>query len=85
MVLLFFYNSANNNEGRYFCEEQSFTIHSVGKPGFFSLNTSALLLKDFCHTRSFCKSIQSSVLRRKPLARGTQCGAFVFKSVKKTD
>lgn len=34
MVLLFFYFIANNNEGRYFCEEQSFII-SVGKPGFF--------------------------------------------------
>ena len=33
MVLLFFYFIANNNEGRYFCEEQSFII-SVGKPGF---------------------------------------------------
>ena len=33
MVLLFYF-IANNNEGRYFCEEQSFII-SVGKPGFF--------------------------------------------------
>jgi len=54
MVLLFFYFIANNNEGRYFCEEQSFII-SVGKPGFFSLNTSILFAERLVTHANFAR------------------------------
>ena len=54
MVLLFFYFIANNNEGRYFCEEQSFII-SVGKPGFFSLNTSILFAERLATHANFAR------------------------------
>ena len=53
MVLLFFYFIAKI-EGRYFCEEQSFII-SVGKPGFFSLNTSILFAERLATHANFAR------------------------------
>ena len=54
MVLLFFYFIANTNEGRYFCEEQRFVI-SVGKPGFFLLNTSILFAERLATHADFAR------------------------------
>ena len=83
MVLLFFYSIANTNEGRYFCEEQSFVI-SVGKPGFFLLNTSILFAERLATHADFAR-VYSDLFYDVNHWRDTQWGAFAFKSVKKTD